>query len=78
MSTNLSCCCCCLQLLQQDPKKRLDNLEALKQENLMKDVDWEAVEAVNVQPGFVPPVSCSNSLDMWLCKKFNVFEAHLW
>ena len=48
---------CCLQLLQQDPKKRLDSLEALKQESLMADVDWESVEAVNVQPGFVPPVS---------------------
>ena len=24
----------------------------------MADVDWEAVEAVNVQPAFVPPVSC--------------------
>ena len=23
----------------------------------MADVDWEAVEAVNVQPSFVPPVS---------------------
>jgi len=46
-----------LQLLQQDPKKRLDSLEALKQESLMADVDWESVEAVNVQPGFVPPVS---------------------
>ena len=48
----------CLQLLQQDPKKRLDSIEALKQESLMVDVDWDAVESVNVQPGFVPPVSC--------------------
>ena len=23
----------------------------------MADVDWESVEAVNVQPSFVPPVS---------------------
>lgn len=46
-----------MQLLQQDPKKRLDSLEALKQESLMADVDWESVEAVNVQPSFVPPVS---------------------
>ena len=52
-----------MQLLQQDPKKRLDSLEALKQESLMADVDWESVEAVKVQPGFVPPVSeSSNSL----------------
>jgi len=52
-----------LQLLQQDPKKRLDSLEGLKQESLMADVDWESVEAVNVQPGFVPPVSyCSSTL----------------
>lgn len=43
------------RLLQHDPKKRLDSLEALKQESLMADVDWEAVEAVNVQPSFVPP-----------------------
>lgn len=43
------------RLLQQDPKKRLDSLEALKQESLLTDVDWEAVEAVNVQPSFVPP-----------------------
>ena len=49
--------CHCLQLLQQDPKKRLDSLEALKQESIMADVDWESVEAVNVQPSFVPPVS---------------------
>ena len=27
----------------------------------MADVDWESVEAVNVQPGFVPPVSYSSS-----------------
>ena len=26
----------------------------------MADVDWESVEAVNVQPGFVPPVSLSS------------------
>ena len=25
----------------------------------MADVDWESVEAVKVQPGFVPPVSLS-------------------
>lgn len=50
-----------MQLLQQDPKKRLDSLEGLKQESLMADVDWESVEAVNVQPGFVPPVSYSSS-----------------
>lgn len=43
------------RLLQQDPKKRLDNLELLKKERLLADVDWEAVEAVNIQPGFVPP-----------------------
>lgn len=30
----------------------------------MADVDWESVEAVNVKPGFVPPVSywSSNSV----------------
>lgn len=29
----------------------------------MADVDWESVEAVNVQPGFVPPVRyCSSTL----------------
>ena len=27
----------------------------------MADVDWESVEAVNVQPGFVPPVSLSSN-----------------
>ena len=51
--------CFQIQLLQHDPTKRLDTIEALKQESLMADVDWEAVEAVNVQPSFVPPVSCS-------------------
>ena len=50
--------CFQIQLLQHDPTKRLDTIEALKQESLMADVDWEAVEAVNVQPSFVPPVSC--------------------
>lgn len=29
----------------------------------MADVDWEAVDAVSVQPGFVPPVSC---FDYWI------------
>lgn len=43
------------RLLQRDPKKRLNSLELLKQESLMADVDWEAVESVNVQPGFIPP-----------------------
>ncbi|KAJ7333630.1 Serine/threonine-protein kinase 32C [Desmophyllum pertusum] len=42
------------RLLQQDPKKRLNSIDALKQESLMADVDWESVETVNVQPGFVP------------------------
>ena len=50
--------CFQIQLLQHDPSKRLNTIEALKQESLMADVDWEAVEAVNVQPSFVPPVSC--------------------
>ena len=50
--------CFQIQLLQHDPTKRLDTIEALKQESLMADVDWEAVEAVNVHPSFVPPVSC--------------------
>ena len=30
----------------------------------MADVDWEAVETVNVQPGFVPPVSCLSILEV--------------
>lgn len=29
----------------------------------MADVDWEAVDTVSVQPGFVPPVSC---FDYWI------------
>lgn len=42
-------------------------MEALKQESLMADVDWDSVESVNVQPGFVPPVSLStNSLSIGL------------
>ena len=36
----------------------------------MADVDWEAVETVNVQPDFVPPVSYVNSVSIisTLCK----------
>ncbi|XP_068709528.1 nucleolar protein 14-like isoform X2 [Montipora foliosa] len=36
------------KLLQQDPKKRPNSLELLKQER-------EAVDSVNVQPGIIPP-----------------------
>ena len=30
----------------------------------MADVDWEAVEAVNVQPAFVPPVSNADPIPL--------------
>ena len=45
------------QLLQQDPSKRLNTLEDLKEDKVMASIDWEAVERREVQPTFVPPVS---------------------
>ena len=45
------------QLLQQNPEKRLDSIEALKQEKLLATMDWEAVELRKVQPKYIPPVS---------------------